>query len=177
LFLHNKKVEIRSFIQTRILLRPKKSGSGSKTLILGVGIGAGVPDLHQLFTGEGIPNLKICNTGRLLADSELWINDPVHPSQEGYERVVRFIIHGLADMASKKKKLSSDDSDLEDSMPQKKQKTEDGMERMPPPRFRPAWTSSTGNFVSPTPNRPYNFGRVSAPGRRFGRGGGRRPYY
>jgi hypothetical protein len=126
---------------------------------------------------QGIPNLKICNTGRLLADSELWVNDPVHPCQEGYDRVVRYLIQGLADMANKRKKLSSDDSDLEDNMPQKKQKTEDGMERMPPPRFRPAWTSSTGNFVSPAPVKPFNTGRGRFMGRRFGRGGGRSPFY
>jgi lysophospholipase L1-like esterase len=52
---------------------------------------------------QGIPNLKICNAGRIVAASELWTDDPVHPSKEGYERVVRFIIQGVADMEAKRK--------------------------------------------------------------------------
>jgi hypothetical protein len=48
--------------------------------------------------------------------------------------------------------------------PQKKARTKVDM---PPPRFRPAWTSSSGNFVSPAASGPYNNSRGQAPGRRF----------
>jgi hypothetical protein len=125
---------------------------------------------------QGLINFKICNTGRLLADAHLWTGDPVHPGMEGYERVVRFVIQGLDDMAAKRKLLGDSDSDLEDMAVTKKPKADTGMEAMPPPRFRPAWTSSTGHFVSPVVSRPFNTGR-GRPGRRFGRGGGRRPYF
>jgi hypothetical protein len=54
-----------------------------------------------------IANLKICNAGPLVSDCELWTGDLVHPSQEGYERLVRYIIQGVADMEAKRKKHSS----------------------------------------------------------------------
>jgi hypothetical protein len=127
---------------------------------------------------ESIPNFKVCNAGRQLADRIVWATDPVHPTADGYERIARYISQGLVDMTTKRRLLLGDEEGLEDDLPaprQKRVKEDEDTEAMPPPRFRPAWTSSSGHFVSPPVNRPFNRGRGWPPGRR--NGGGRRFYY
>jgi hypothetical protein len=125
---------------------------------------------HRLWRGlahrDKIKNLKVCNTGHLVADKLHWGSDPVHPHESGYDLITRYLINGCNDMEGKRKEILDDHLD---ERPAKAARCDANIPA-PPPRFRPAWMSSSGQFVTPTSSRPFSRGR----GRPFARGGYRR---
>jgi hypothetical protein len=53
---------------------------------------------HKLWRGmafrEKVTGLKICNTSKILADKDMWGEDPVHPTALAYEKVAKFCLVG-----------------------------------------------------------------------------------
>jgi hypothetical protein len=74
---------------------------------------------HRLWKGlahrEKIRNIKKCNAGSLLMPREMWQDDPVHPSQEAYNRMARYLVRGVLDLEDKSKKMIDEPEPQQDS--------------------------------------------------------------
>jgi hypothetical protein len=62
----------------------------------------GMDATHRLWRGmlfrERIPNVKVCNVGKVISEKSLWGTDPVHPVPEGYSAMGEFILRGFSSM-------------------------------------------------------------------------------
>jgi hypothetical protein len=119
---------------------------------------------HRLWKGlahrEKFRNLMICNAGRPLNNSLMWGSDPVHPLEEAYLGVAKYLMAGAVDLEGKRKSMLEDP---EASVEAKRPRAADIS--TPPPRFRPHWISSSGQFVTPGQPRPFFRGRGQFRGR------------
>jgi hypothetical protein len=130
---------------------------------------------HRLWKGlahrEKLRNIKICNTSQLLFSRDMWLDDPVHPRQEAYDSVAKYLVRGVLDLEEKRKTMIEEP---EQHQPAKRPRTDAAQtgQLNQPPLYRPAWMSNTGNFVSPSIPRPPFFR-----GRGRGYRGGFHPFY
>jgi hypothetical protein len=81
-------------------------------------------------------SMKVLNPGKLLFEPGLWSEDPVHPTVDGYKKVIEFIVAGL-EAASNVEASSSMSTESEG---QKR----DASEFLAGPDRRPYWVSGAG---------------------------------
>jgi hypothetical protein len=55
--------------------------------------------IRSLLFRHKIKNVRAINPSQMIAVPEMWEDDPVHPKEECYVKIVDFIIRGLEDMA------------------------------------------------------------------------------
>jgi hypothetical protein len=122
---------------------------------------------HRLWRGlahrDKLKNLKVCNVSHILSGKHLWTTDPVHPGDEGYKLVTRYLIQGVTDMEGKRKAMLDDVPDEHAA----KMARHDPQGDSTPPTFRPAWMTTSGQFVTPSLPRPFFRGRGRPFMRRF----------
>jgi hypothetical protein len=53
-------------------------------------------------------NLKVCNAGRPLNNNLMWGSDPVHPLEEAYMGVAKYIMAGAVDLEGMRKSMLED---------------------------------------------------------------------
>jgi hypothetical protein len=103
---------------------------------------------------EKIRNIKICNAGSLLMHREMWQDDPVHPSQEAYDRMARYLVRGILDLEDKRKKIIDDPEPQQDSKRPRMYSSASPLAL--PPLYRPAWMNHSGNFITASmPRMPF----------------------
>jgi hypothetical protein len=130
----------------------------------------GLDATHRLWRGmlfrEKIPNVKVCNVGKAIAEKALWGSDPVHPSPDGYNVVSKFVLRGFASMLETKP-VETTDGDVEEVQGAKRRLEDDGGQVGIPKR--PFWVLRNDDFVTRRDeNRGSNFRGRSGNG-----GGGR----
>jgi hypothetical protein len=138
----------------------------------------GLDATHRLWRGmlfrERIPNVKVCNVGKLISEKLLWGSDPVHPVPEGYNAMGKFILKGLSSMleatATDTGANGGSSGGGDENSSGKRQLEDDSVQGGVPKR--PSWVLRNDNYVTRREDRPYNFrGRGGNGG--FGGGGGR----
>jgi hypothetical protein len=139
----------------------------------------GLDATHMLWHGmlfrEKIPNVKVCNVGKVISEKALWGSDPVHPSPEGYNAVSKFILRGFASMLETKSAEPAGGG--ADEVPGSKRRLEDDGGHGGFPK-RPYWVLRNDDYVTRRDeNRASNFrgrggnGGGGGRGRWAGRGG------
>jgi hypothetical protein len=58
---------------------------------------------------EKARNTKVVSAGHLVKERTWWDSDPVHPNQEGYKRISKFITQGLRSLEDKRLKMLQED--------------------------------------------------------------------
>jgi hypothetical protein len=51
--------------------------------------------MRSLAFKHGLKSMRIVNPAKMLLDQELWCNDPVHPTIDGYKKIINSIVNGL----------------------------------------------------------------------------------
>jgi hypothetical protein len=97
-----------------------------------------------------ISNLKLCNAAHLVSDERYWSVDPVHPSMEGYTKVLASVLKGIEVMTNKRLSLLEDVSTAEASKRPRASSsasTAGQHEDSLPSQKRPAWLTSDSNYA------------------------------